>query len=97
MSEEFSLDEYKAAWREMEVREAGRAFMAHLAAYVIVNVFLAFINLWAYSGTIWFVWPLAGWGVGLAFHFIFSRPGHVVSEVRKKEALAELIARERRG
>ena len=40
----------------------------HVAAYVIVNTFL--IIVWALSGAgyPWFIWTLAPWGVGLAFH-----------------------------
>jgi len=96
MSEEVSLEEYKEAWREMRVREERRHFMGHLAAYLIINAFLVFINLWTTPEEIWFVWPLAGWGIGIAFHGVFSRPSFVISELMKKEALAELIAREKK-
>lgn len=97
MVEEISLEDYKRAWREMEVREARRGFIAHLASYIIVNCFLIFINLWTSPGALWFMWPLAGWGVGLAFHAVFSRPSHILHELKKREALAELMAREMRS
>ena len=39
---------------------------------------------------------LAGWGIGLAFHGVFSRRSFILDKLREKEALVELIARERR-
>jgi hypothetical protein len=47
-----------------------RGFYSHLAAYVIVNIFL--FLLWYFSGRgfPWFVFPLGGWGIGLIFHFL---------------------------
>ncbi|MEM2122459.1 MAG: 2TM domain-containing protein [Candidatus Bathyarchaeia archaeon] len=83
------VEEYKKAFREMEVEEAKRGFAAHLVAYLIVNAFLIFINLWTSREALWFPFPLAGWGIGLAMHYVFSRPSHIVKEVMKKEALAE--------
>jgi hypothetical protein len=48
--------------------EAKRGFNVHAALYVIVNLLLMFI--WGFSGAgyFWPVWPIVGWGVGLAFH-----------------------------
>jgi 2TM domain len=45
---------------------------AHIVAFVIVNAFL--VAAWKLSGVDypWFLWVLAGWGVGLAFH-VFGR------------------------
>ena len=83
------VEEYKKAFREMEVEEAKKGFISHLAAYLIVNAFLIFINLWTSREVLWFPFPLAGWGIGLAMHYVFSRPSHIIKEVMKKEALAE--------
>jgi hypothetical protein len=43
-------------------------FRAHLLSYVLVNGFLVII--WAITGAsfFWPVFPIAGWGIGLAFH-----------------------------
>ena len=48
--------------------EAKRGFNVHAALYLIVNLLLVFI--WGFSdvGYFWPVWPIVGWGVGLAFH-----------------------------
>jgi 2TM domain len=42
-------------------------FYIHLTVYVLVNLGLAVINL-STGGQRWHLWPLAGWGLGLAIH-----------------------------
>jgi hypothetical protein len=44
-------------------------FYTHLTIYVIVNGTLLALNLLA-GGPAWAVWPLIGWGIGLAAHGI---------------------------
>ncbi|MEM2652730.1 MAG: 2TM domain-containing protein [Nitrososphaerota archaeon] len=90
-----SLEEFKEAWKEHKVKEARRGFIAHLTAYIIVNAFLVFINLWTSHSNIWFVWPLAGWGLGLVFHYVFSRPSYVIDDVEKEAAIIESLARKK--
>ena len=48
--------------------EAKRDFNIHVAIYAIVNVIL--VVIWAVSGRgyFWPIWPILGWGVGLAVH-----------------------------
>jgi hypothetical protein len=48
----------------------GPGLRAHIGAYIIVNAFLAVA--WKLSDVSypWFLWVLAGWGVGLAFHIL---------------------------
>jgi len=43
-------------------------FRQHLTSYLVVNVFL--VLLWSFTGRghFWPIWPILGWGVGLAFH-----------------------------
>jgi hypothetical protein len=52
-------------------------FYQHLMSYAIVNTFLFALNLITSPGYLWFVFPLMGWGVGLAFHYVgvFGIPG----------------------
>jgi hypothetical protein len=40
----------------------------HAVVYAAVMVLLILINLATNSGTLWFVWPLVGWGAGLIIH-----------------------------
>ena len=53
---------------ESRLANARDDFYSHLTVYVIVNLMLAGLN-WLITPTIlWSVYPLAGWGVGLAVH-----------------------------
>jgi hypothetical protein len=44
------------------------AFRIHLAAYAAVNLLLIAINLLTTPQHLWFIWPLAGWGLGIIAH-----------------------------
>lgn len=61
--------------REPQHREDRRELARHVASFVLVNVLL--IGIWAASGAgyFWPVWPLLGWGVGLASHVSGARFG----------------------
>ena len=58
---------YQVARKRVEEK---KGFYSHLIVYVIVNAVL--IIIWALTspGYPWFIWPLAGWGIGLIFHFL---------------------------
>lgn len=45
-----------------------RGVAVHLFVYLAVNALLISINLSSSSETLWAVWPLLGWGIGLAGH-----------------------------
>lgn len=47
-----------------------RAFVLHLAVYLLVSGLLIVLNLATArsSGTFWFQWPVLGWGIGIAIH-----------------------------
>ena len=45
-----------------------KGFYIHLAVYIIVNLMLFSINMIGSPDSLWFVWPLIGWGIGVAFH-----------------------------
>ncbi len=57
--------------------KAKKAFFQHLMSYAIINLFLLVLNMLTSPGYLWFVFPLLGWGVGLAFHYVdvFGIPG----------------------
>jgi hypothetical protein len=40
----------------------------HAAVYVAVNAFLALVQMQSTPQIHWNLWPLAGWGLGLAIH-----------------------------
>jgi hypothetical protein len=72
-----------------------KGFFIHLIVYIVVNSFLVII--WAITSSVakfwfpWFIFPLAGWGVGLLFHgmsvFAFPQGG---SDWERKEIEKEM-------
>ena len=59
-------DKREAAIKRLE---AGRAFKLHATIYIAVNLLL--IVIWAMTGGgyFWPIWPLLGWGIGIAIHY----------------------------
>lgn len=60
-------ENYKKAQEQVD---ALKGFYGHLFAYVLVMLFLLFINLYTSPGYLWVVWPALGWGIGLVSHAI---------------------------
>ncbi len=58
----------EAADRKAFDAERRRDFGTHLISFVLVNAFLCAINYLTSRGYFWEIWPLLGWGLGLAFH-----------------------------
>lgn len=54
--------------RAVESLKRKSEFWAHFISYVLVNGFL--IVVWAVSGAgfFWPIFPIFGWGIGIAFH-----------------------------
>jgi len=45
-----------------------KEFYRHLAVYLLINVLIFAINLYTFQGYWWFIYPLGGWGIGVAMH-----------------------------
>ena len=79
-------EEYESAKKRVEAK---MGFYTHLTVYVAVIVFLAIINFVTSASTIWFHWPMLGWGIAIVIHaaFVFVFPGRltVTEEMIKKE------------
>ena len=60
-----SDDQREAAIRRLSAK---RGFRHHLGVFVLVNTML--IIIWAATGAgfFWPIWPICGWGIGLALH-----------------------------
>ena len=43
-------------------------FYVHLLIYVVVNAFLAFVNIYTGVDYLWFLWVVFSWGMGIIFH-----------------------------
>ena len=61
----------KKKFDEMTLPEKKREFKRHLRTYLTMSVF--FVTLNAFTGfgprgiyTAWFIWPVLGWGIGVA-------------------------------
>ena len=86
---------YRAAVKRAEELQG---YYIHLLVYTIVNGGLFAINLLTKSeeGAWWFVWPLAGWGIGLAIHTMVMFAG-VFSEGWKARKAEEIYRRTSRA
>lgn len=58
--------------RRIARRRAGAklGLAIHATAFVAVNAFLALVRLQTTPEMHWNLWPLAGWGIGLAIHSV---------------------------
>jgi len=67
---------------------AVRGFIVHAYVYVGVNILLFILNIVDTPHKLWFVWPLVGWGIGLAVHGFLVFRGHQHREAAKSAASA---------
>ena len=45
-----------------------KGFYSHLLSFVVVMLFLLYINVRYTPKHLWFLYPMLGWGLGLFFH-----------------------------
>lgn len=88
------MDDFaNAAFREREARRVlrRRAWWLHLSVYLATNVMLVVIWLLTGADHPWFLYPLFGWGIGLAAHgasaFLLASPQDIILE-REQRRLA---------
>lgn len=57
--------------------KAKKDFYKHFNSYVSVGIFFLLLNIVTSYGDWWFFYPMMGWGIGLAIHFlsVFGMPG----------------------
>jgi hypothetical protein len=55
-----------------EVEHERRGFRVHRMVYMVVIPMLMIVNLVFVPQFLWFFFPLAGWGFGLAMHYLFG-------------------------
>lgn len=65
-------------------------FWMHLAAYILVN--LMFIATWWFGGMgfPWFIFMLAGWGIGIVAHYIETFHGESYIQEKTREEYRRL-------
>ena len=87
-----SLPHPDAQVEQLARRRAGLklGFYIHATAYVMVNLFL--VVLAAARGQGWAMYPMLGWGLGLAIHgavvFVFSPTGSFYERLLARERQA---------
>lgn len=64
------MEEEERYLRAKKKVENLKAFYIHLIVYILVNIMFIVINVatFEYSEHWWFIYPLMGWGIGLASH-----------------------------
>jgi hypothetical protein len=63
-------------------------FRSHLIVYCIINVVFWFLWWITGEGYPWPIWPMAGWGIGVLFHYLFDyRPSKYLSEEEEYQKL----------
>jgi hypothetical protein len=72
-------DKYQKAKKRVQ---AIKEFYTHLTVYVLVNLLLFTINMLTLPGSLWFYWPLMGWGIAVALHAlrVFGSGGRMGAE-----------------
>ena len=70
---------------------AKRGFRVHLAVYLAVNALLVLIWAMTSAASFWPVWPMLGWGIGVASHAVSVYVGP--SEISEAQIDRELQGR----
>lgn len=82
------MNDEEKKYREAKDRvEEIKGFYIHLIIYIFVNFGLFLINYLTGTGTYWFFYPLIGWGIGVAAHYVavFGFFGLLDSEWEKRK------------
>ena len=89
-----TIDQRDARLWKIAMKRAG--FKRHLTTYVIVNSFLWFIWWMGSGGHLWPLYPMFGWGIGLAFNYFDAygndKNTHAEKEyerLRKEQGIAD--------
>ena len=66
------MNEQEIKYQKAKERvEAIKGFYIHLTVYVVVNLILFSINMIVSPDSLWFIWPLMGWGIGFGISCAF--------------------------
>ena len=70
-------------------------FRIHLIVYFIINTVLWIIWFVTSRAYPWPIWPMAGWGIGVLFHYLFDyRPARFLSEEEEYKKLKRKMERQ---
>lgn len=69
-----------------QIAKKRAGFKWSLASYVFVNAFL--VGIWFFSAGheshFWPIWPILGWGIGLAFQYIGAYHGNTMFSIESE-------------
>ncbi len=87
-------DRYERARQRVEVL---RGFYGHVIVFVIVNLGLAVYNLATTPDDLWFIYSVAGWGIGLVAHGAYAMgSGRFLGDEWQERKIRETLEREQR-
>jgi len=91
-NEAFMLSKVQKQVKEMKI------FYLHLMAYCVVIALLMVINVITYPFYLWFLWPVLGWGIPIAFHAmsVFNMTPFL-GQGWEQRKIEELIEKEKSG
>ena len=73
-----------------------KGFYVHLGVYVFVNLLLLLINIIASPDSLWFYWPLLGWGIGIVWHaFHVFGSGRWIGADWEEKKIREIMERDK--
>ncbi len=71
-----------------------KKFYNHLSTYLVMGGFFFLVNYFSSPGTWWFYWPMLGWGIGIAMHYLkvfgLTAAGIGTKEWEEKEMRKEM-------
>ena len=78
--------EYETARRRATAKYG---FYVHAVVFVAVMMLLLVVNIVTSPGTLWFIWPLMGWGFAVALHgarvFLLSGRNAIIEAMTERE------------
>jgi len=87
---------YQKAKKKVEAR---LGFKIHVAVYIAVNAILIGVNLINSPESLWFIWPLMGWGIAIFWHamgvFVFSEESGTKESMIRKEMDRQLSRKQK--
>lgn len=87
--------EYQKAKKKVEEI---KAFYSHALVFVLIMIFLVFINLKYSPNHLWFLYTFFGWGLGLAFHaYSTFYKSNLFGKNWEEKKIKELIDKEKKN
>ena len=72
-----------------------KGFYIHLFVYILVNLFLFLFNIITSPDSLWFYWPLLGWGIAIAMHaYSVFGSGHLLGADWEEKKIREVMEKD---